>query len=328
MPCYKPYTAYRCRTGKSENGKHPIVFNKSLGIPGTELKVACSQCYGCRLERSRIWAIRCEHEAKLHLHNQFLTLTYNDESLSTNSISHTPNTLIPQHLKDFWKRLRKHGFKFRYYACGEYGDKTNRPHYHSICFGLELPDKRFLKRTRSGTLYTSHQIDKIWGHGHVYIGNVTFESCAYVARYCLKKKRGTAHEIEQEYGRFSPATGEIWQVLPEFQTASRGGTTIPGQKNPGGIGTEWYNKHKKDIYQNGTDGILYIRGGIPSKPPSFYELKYESESFQQFNQVEKIKQKRRELNEERAEDNTPARLATKEKIAQHRANHLLPRLQE
>ncbi len=321
MPCYKPYTAYRSKNGKLSTGKHPIVFKKTDGIPKSDLQIACGQCYGCRLERSKIWAMRCMHEAKMHTHNQYLTLTYNDEELSKIDEMGSPGSLHSPHLTNFWKRLRKHKHKFRYYACGEYGDKSYRPHYHAIAFGLYLSDRIPYKQHNGNQLYTSETLNKIWGHGYVVIGNVTFESCAYVARYVMKKRNGSDFEKEQLYGRFNPSTGHIWEVESEFQTASRGGKI--GDPNRGGIGSQFYRKYKNDMYQSGTDGQCIIRGGVASKPPIFYESKYESESKEQFDQVEKIKQRRRENYEARADDNTPARLKTKEAIAKRKAQILI-----
>ena len=80
MACFHPITAWRANVGvNAGTGKVPIVFKKEYGIPDTEMQVPCGQCIGCRLERSRQWAIRCVHEASLHPINCFITLTYSPE---------------------------------------------------------------------------------------------------------------------------------------------------------------------------------------------------------------------------------------------------------
>jgi len=328
MPCYTPFTAYRSREGKNKSGKHPIVFNRKNGIPGSELEVACGMCAGCRLEKSRMWAMRCMHEAKLHQHNQFLTITYNDENIPSHG------TLFKPDLQRFWKRLRRRGHDVRYYACGEYGDTTDRPHYHAIAFNLRLDDKAYLKTDNGNKIYTSAWLDRVWSHGHVYIGTVSFESCAYVARYVMKKVIGLE---KQSYGkklRTDPGTGlpyisqlpyercdtksgEVYEVEPEFQAMSR---------NPG-IGRRFYEKYKTDMYRPGVDGQCITRGGMSSKPPAYYELAYESESEENVKHVETIKERRVEYHEAQGEENSEARRAVKNKIMWNRANKALPRKQ-
>jgi hypothetical protein len=136
VTCYKPLLGYRAAE-RNEQGKRPLVFNPSQGLVDMPIKVACGQCIGCRLERSRQWAIRCVHEASLHEHNSFITLTYNDENLPADG------SLDVRHWQLFMKRLRKrHGSGIRYFHCGEYGSKHRRPHYHACLFGLDFPDKK------------------------------------------------------------------------------------------------------------------------------------------------------------------------------------------
>lgn len=311
MPCNKPYTVYQSRDRKTKKGKPAIEFKKSHGIPGSESQIACGQCYGCRMEHSRKWAYRNMHEAQLHQYNQYITLTYNDENIPYQGTLHKPD------IQKFWKRLRKHQ-AIRYYSCGEYGDEKERPHYHAIVFNLCLIDKVYYKTAPSGDkLYKSKYLEKIWKLGNVIIGeSVTFESCAYVSRYILKKwKAKTKYELDKHYERTNKSTGLVYQLEPEFQTMSR---------RPG-IGTGYYEKYKTDMYQHGTDGKIVIRGGISCSTPSFYDQKFEAESSTNSKRLEHIKEERKRLSELRADDNTPARLKTKESIAHHRATRQLPR---
>lgn len=231
------------------------------------------------------------NELQDHNGSLFITLTYNDKNLPKNK------SLCPQHLTNFFKRLRKSYSKpLRHYSCGEYGDSTARPHYHAIIFGLELKDLEYYTHNNGNNLYNSSYMDKTWSHGTVIIGNVTFESCAYVARYILKKVTGK--DSWQSYAQLDKETGEITNEREkEFTRMS----------NRPGIGSKWYSQYKSDIWNN--DGTLYIRGGIPTKPPRFYEDKYELENPKH---LQIIKQRRAEKAILNLPDNTKPRLKAKE----------------
>jgi len=180
MQCHYPIPAYRLPSGS-------VVFHdKGDGAP---FEVPCGKCLGCRLSRSREWALRCVHEASLHEQNCFVTLTYSPENLPSDAGLHHP------HFQKFMKRLRKKysGRDIRYYMCGEYGERTNRPHYHALLFGLDFPDWEYVSTSDSGhEVFTSKTLEKIWGLGFVTIGTVTFESAAYCAPYIMKKLTGPA----------------------------------------------------------------------------------------------------------------------------------------
>nr|WAE43535.1 MAG: replication initiator protein [Microviridae sp.] len=256
MPCYYPITAYRSKSGRSPKGGWPIVFNRREGYDDKIVIIPCGQCIGCRLEKSRQWAIRCVNESQMYTENCFITLTYRDEDI--------PETLslIKPDLQKFWKRLRK-TIKFRYYAAGEYGDINGRPHYHSCIFGyrpnIGINNKemhpvgqceicRSIKK-REVPLYHSKFLDEKWKKGIVIIGDVTFESAAYVARYVMKKMTGD--QKINYHGR-----------EPEFAMMSR---------KPG-IGSTWYDKYKTDLYPRDKQ---VIRGGIQCKPALYYDRKYD-----------------------------------------------------
>lgn len=280
MPCYHPLTGYRSPdVGKS--GKRGITFSRNASLTGVGFKLPCGQCIGCRLEQSRQWAMRCVHEAQMHKYNEFLTLTYDDESLPSNG------SLIKRHLQLFFKRLRKkYGKGVRFYACGEYGETLGRPHYHAIVFNLCITDKRFYKRAKSGELlWTSPTIDKIWGLGYVVIGSVTFDSAAYVARYITKKVTGDRSEAHY-CGR-----------LPEFTNMSR---------RPG-IGYRWFEKFGMHSYN--FDKV--VMRGVEVRPPRYYDGKYELTNSEDLVLL-KAERKRRALLHK--EDQTPDRRRVCERV--------------
>jgi hypothetical protein len=110
MPCYGPLKGYRGPV--NGNGKRPVVFNRRLaGHPLEFIDVPCGQCIGCRLERSRQWAMRCVHEASLYDDNCFITLTYGNESLEDwrgrGIPSHSRYSVNIGEFQRFMKRLRK-----------------------------------------------------------------------------------------------------------------------------------------------------------------------------------------------------------------------------
>ena len=150
MPCFKPLTAIDKGTDP-ETGKKIIHFLKrfnhehSIFIPdkGVEvIKLPCGQCIGCRIDRTKQWAIRCIHESKLHNKNCFITLTFNDEHLDS------AGSLQKRDFQLFMKRLRKRfpNDNIRYYHCGEYGEQLNRPHHHACLFNFDFPDKKLLTK--------------------------------------------------------------------------------------------------------------------------------------------------------------------------------------
>lgn len=208
----------------------------------------CGKCIGCRLEYSRQWAIRCVHEASLWEDNCFLTLTYSDENLPENgSLSKGQGS----DFQLFMKRLRKKfGEGIRFFQCGEYGEQNFRPHHHACLFNFDFPDKVLWSNRLGNRLYTSEILNSIWGHGYCIIGEVTFESAAYVARYITKKIYGDR------------ATEYYDNRIPEYITMSR---------RPG-IGSGWIEKYGKNTYPN--DDIVI--NGKKLKPPKYYDRVYEA----------------------------------------------------
>lgn len=278
MACVLPLRGYIARK-KNESGKRSIVFNSKLGFTDQRVSLACGRCIGCRLERSRQWAIRCVHEASLWDVNMFVTLTFSDEAVNKSG------SLVKEDFVLFMKRLRKFITQYefdsgvgeyvkrkvkiskaqvRFYHCGEYGEvcarcnfsrvrcscsvfasSLGRPHHHALLFGFDFQDKVLWKVTDGIKLFRSAKLEQLWPYGFASIGEVTFESAAYVARYVVKKITG------------KPAAAHYGGRLPEYTTMSR---------RPG-IGKAWFDKYRSDVFPS--DEVV-IRGGVKCRVPRYY----------------------------------------------------------
>lgn len=252
MACDFPQKAFRSLVLNPETGKRPMTFNPlKAANSDNPVILPCGKCMGCRLERSRQWAVRINHEAQLYAENSFVTLTYEDKNLPADY------GLDLRELQLFLKRLRFElsPKKIRFYACGEYGEETLRPHYHLIIFNHHFTQKTVYSIKRGHRLYTSPQLTSLWPHGLATFGTVTFESAAYVARYVTKKITGDMAQLH--YCRIHPVTGNICNVKPEFSVMSR---------RPG-IGGGWYKKFKSDVYPSD----FIVHNGHKLRPPRFYD---------------------------------------------------------
>lgn len=249
MPCDGPLTAYQPAAASSDRR---LVFDKRKSHSGIAIQVPCGQCSGCRLEHSRQWAVRCMHELKSHpigTPSAMLNLTYDND--------HVPPgyTLSLRDYQLFLKKLRKiTGPNLRFFGCGEYGDKTSRPHYHIITFNYRPTDTKLYQRKTDYNLYTSEELTKLWGNGHAVIGDVSFDSCAYVARYCLKKMTGPKSD---EHYQVKMPDGSTFQRLREFNTMSR---------RPG-LAFNYYKKYQAEILAH--DNI--VMNGHTVNVPRYYD---------------------------------------------------------
>lgn len=148
--------------------------------------VPCGKCPKCLLNRAKAWIYRLQQEEKRHSNSLFITLTYSNENcpISENGFM----TLNKRDYQLFMKRLRKNtGRKsIKYYACGEYGTTTWRPHYHAIIFDVSM-----------------EEIDKAWDKGLTHVGDVTGDSIAYTCKYICKGKRIPLHGKDDRLKEFS-----------------------------------------------------------------------------------------------------------------------------
>lgn len=211
--------------------------------------------------------MRIAHESYLHLDNAFITLTYADEHLPEH------NSLDYSHLQKFWKRLRKEIGPLRYYAVGEYGDESQRPHYHACIFGHAFVQGRRVLRDSPTLLWTNRVLETAWGLGHVSVGALTYETARYTASYVTKKLRS-----KQQYVRIDEATGELIPLVQPRAFMSL---------KPA-IGLEWLSLYGHQL----ADMDRVVINGQEQKPPKFYDRWLERVKGKEV--IEKIKTKRME----------------------------------
>lgn len=299
MACYCPLKGWRSKHVSPTTGRRGIVFNLQEGLVDLPMDVPCGQCVGCRIDRSQQWAIRCMHESSDHLVSSFITLTYDDDHLPYGG------TLVLDDYQRFMKRLRRSiaPARVRFFHCGEYGDTLFRPHYHAILFGYRPTDGIPVGES----LWFSPTLSSLWPFGFASFGNVTFESCAYVARYIMKKITGD--RAMDHYQGVDFRTAEIVPIAPEYTTMSR---------RPG-IGMRWYDKFKSEVYPS--DSV--VMRGREMKPPKAYDRRYQFENPDGYEEVafQRLLRARRWKSEL-----TPERLLVREQVKKAQISTLTRKL--
>lgn len=199
----------------------------------------CGKCLACRIRRRSIWSIRMLHEITTANEACFITLTYSNENLPLRG-SDTRGILVKSDLQNFFKRLRKAGHEFRYYACGEYGDAGGRPHYHAILFGVTL---------------SKEELEKHWQLGLCDSGTATEASVKYVAGYVSKKLGLTDYEHSNRPAPFqvsSQGIGMDWAKENMIETLLEGSLKFHGASLPiPRIYLSWY----EEIFPEAVDGF-------------------------------------------------------------------------
>lgn len=311
MSCSHPLIGYP--TGKlTVNGKPEYKIVPSSVMSNLEfmqnekdlLLIPCGKCIDCRLDYSRRWADRMMLELQTQKKAIFLTLTYNKHTIHPATwieavpdvekyFPSTPNelwsdgryfvpefyTLSKRDLQLFMKRLRKEfpEIKLRYYAAGEYGDKTLRPHYHLIVYGLSIDDfltcsrgtfcrdcsagdakyllcKKSMVKVPAGKnelgdqYFTSPLLERIWKYGNVLFSDVSWKTCAYVARYVTKKVGG---DLDVSY--------MVRNCEKEFSLQSR---------RPG-IGRAYFDQHPECLDYDSIH-LSTPDGGVKMNIPSYF----------------------------------------------------------
>ena len=304
MPCYHPKirieNKHKLVTAADGHKYHPAVIEEPDDIyfrieqiknhPWYDYQIIpCRNCIGCRLEYSREWANRGYLESLKSEHNYFVTLTYSDDNLkfydeltTSDGITYADydnswnGTLVPEELTNFIKRFRKELTKkgiaeWKYMACGEYGGKTQRPHYHMILFNCPLPIESFYnpKIINKEVYFQNKIIEKEWTLGISNITEASWETIAYVARYITKKVNGkTSEDHYCSQGQEK-----------EFFRVSKG------------LGRDYYERNKHKIYDTDEIIIKNRKGGHSIKPPKYFDDLYKKENPTAFDVIKKKRQK-------------------------------------
>lgn len=238
MRCLSPRTV-----GFAADGKTIVWSQKKLSKEYASFQLPCSKCIECRLEYARQWAIRCVHEAQMHSKSSFITLTYSDEHLKSPK-------LIYSDFQKFMKRLRRSQENpIGVFVTGEYGDKTKRPHWHALLFGWRPADLVYHRSNERGDkIYRSSHLDRLWTFNDPVarpneVGDVTFHSAGYCARYAAKK---LVHGLDGTH---------------EFDPISK-------KSSKNAIGKAWIEKYWADVFSY---GYVALRDGSRTSIPRYYE---------------------------------------------------------
>lgn len=258
MACYAPLRAVRRANGSVEVTRGGILAHEL----GEAFPVPCGRCVGCQLQYSQDWAIRMVHETLTAPASCFLTLTYRDEDLPDGG------NLDKTHWQGFFKRLRYYCGPLRFFHCGEYGSKSGRPHYHALVFGQDFRGSRWRSRfygkgKLGDELFRSEFLeDQVWKFGQVVIGEASFKSAAYVARYVTKRQPSNLFEGEG-YKRSDFAK---WKARLEGVRASRVPEYATMSRRPG-LGYDFFQEHWRQIYAKDS---VWIDGRL-MQPPPYYD---------------------------------------------------------
>lgn len=303
MPCTRPKQAWA--NGLHPSGKTKLTFKQPIGEKDRQVQlIPCGKCISCKLDYSREWATRITHEVQTSELSCFITLTISDLNIHTDSFTRVKDkstfwgySVYKRSVQLFIKRLRKQtNAKFKFFACGEYGDQKLRPHYHICIMGYDFPDKQYWKKSKAGSIiYRSNMLEKIWTYGYAHIGDLNFQSAAYTARYTLKKTKDKTQY--QHIDGYDETTGEIyhWQLNPEFILMSKG------------IGLNWWQKYKSDTFKD----YLSIDYDKKVKIPRYYDKQLEKYSPER---LESIKQEREEKAKEYQKDDLKKHRVQRNKI--------------
>lgn len=202
------------------------------------------------------------------------------------------------------KTLRNNeGAGIRFYACGEYGDQLKRPHYHLCLFNYRPDDLRLHQEKRGNRLYTSKKIDSYWQKGFSLIGELTFETAAYTARYIMKKQTGKIGA--QHYEKLDQSSGETIQIQPEFTNMSR---------RPG-IGQQWFQKYNEEVYL----GDFVVIKGKKMRPPRYYDQQMQTLYPDYYDE---LKGERVRTSRKHRDNNTSGRHRVRETVQKARISNL------
>jgi len=286
MPCFYPLKANISYQGT----KRSVVVLKQ-SAKSWEIELPCGKCHGCRLEKSREWAMRVMHEASLYNDNCFITLTYDDDNVPEDG------NLDYTHFQNFMKYLRRDfsDKPIRFYMAGEYGSDFGRPHFHACLFNFTFDDLEFLRLSPTGCkLFRSPTLERLWPKGFSSVGSLTFESAAYVARYIMSKLDGPQSRAT---GLVDYSTGEVYPRVSEFNRMSL---------KPG-IGANWFHRYQGDVFPH--DRVVV--DGQKLRVPRYYDKLYEVKNPAGYRDVKT----QRIIKAEELVRDTPDRLKVKEAVS-------------
>lgn len=263
-----------------------------------QVVIPCGKCIGCRLDYTLTWSLRLMQELSFYQDAIFATFTYENE----------PDQLVYSDFQKFFKRLRKYVAReqnitvpdLKYYVCGEYGDRYGRPHFHAIIFGLWPSDGIVFNRNDQGDwMYVSPVLEKLWSHGFVKYGRVSFNSCSYVAGYIRKKLYGEmANQLYVDV-----ETGELRRAPFAF-----------GSK---GIGKRWIEKYWSDVTRLGYMRYLGKVAPLPRYYEKYLEQNHPDSLLTYYKKRSKII-----LGRKNSPDYHPDRLAAAEEAINYRISRL------
>ena len=213
--CFHPQTAWLQKVVKGGVEKNAIFFSRP-SEDAQRVHLPCGKCLGCRVDKARTWAIRCLHESQMHDANSFITLTMSDEHL---------HDICKDDLQRFFKRLRKAlgGKRVSYYAVGEYGELSRRPHYHALVFGWFPHDAYYWSGNGKNALFRSPFLERLWPFGNSLVGGVTYESACYCTRYCAKALSDGGFALMSR----RPAIGKEWWSVYQSEVIAHDGCHVP-----------------------------------------------------------------------------------------------------
>ena len=266
-------------------------------------KVPCNSCDECLLNRSKKKAEQLiieNYDRNDPSGSWFLTLTYDDNHIPYNEVYDKDGNFISaeeslppkdpylyEHKADREKCIKPFIDNLSYHAmtkygderpmwfyCGEYGGITRRPHFHMILFGVHIPQEelKFYEQRDGYILYEWVKGAEIWKNGFVTVGSFTPETAAYVAGYVLKKQsKKKMNWVYQQQGK-----------IPEYT----------GQSRYPAIGSNYYEKHKDEIYETDEIYVPGAMGVMKLRPTSYYDNKYCIENPEK---MKAIKERREEI---------------------------------
>lgn len=216
MLCTQPYV-------RDPSGKVFKLFNRDEFYKGVPFP--CGHCLACRINRRRKWTLRLILESMCYDPSdiRFVTLTYNDESLPYDE-QYRPS-LCKHDIVTYLKRLRYYVPGMRYFVGGEYGTKTDRPHYHCILFGCSPLFDSYVTGLWSGPKTN---------YGFSYIGDSSsIDALQYVAGY-VSKKVGFSNRRPKEFREFSLQSrkpplgfGVLDQLKAQIEKVTSYGNALP-----------------------------------------------------------------------------------------------------